>query len=224
VIRIFLIDAVGNLALFGLAYYWLGLSAGSTGALALSAVLAIVLAALAAYLIAFGFNRDAKAAVSKIPVMLLWLFAAGIVALILKTVWSYAGPIDNWINSALTLATRKPIQFEYMRTVFAAIAFLLFAAILLPAAARAAATGSLFDIRPVSGRGYLLSFLVYVFIGLWLPWTLFWWIPRVDSLTGQTASFLARMLLAFTLYVGAWLIFAWHCRAKALAPESQHSR
>jgi hypothetical protein len=224
VIRVFVIDAIGNVALFALAYYWLGLPAASTGHLALSILVPIILAALAAYLMAFAFNRDARAAVSRIPVMLLWLVIAGMSFALILFALGYVNTIDNWINSALTLLTRKPVQLPYMGTIFRGIGAFLFALILLPAAARAVVTGQLKDFRPVNKRNYLLATAGYLFLGLWLPWTLFWWIPRVESFGGQMTSFLLRMTIAFSLYIGAWLVFAWYCRAQALAPEAEHAR
>ena len=46
----FIGQAIGHLALFGLTYYWLGLPASSTGKLVLSAVLALLILLLVAYL------------------------------------------------------------------------------------------------------------------------------------------------------------------------------
>jgi hypothetical protein len=226
--RIFIIDTIGNLTLFGLFYYWLGLSAASAGSLVMAILVAIVLAALAAYLVAFGFNRDPIAALGKVPVMMLWLVVALTVLVVLMPFWNWAVPVGNWLGSALTFGTRTPIKPAWISTAWQygvnLIGAFILTAILLPAAARAVQTGSLRDWRPIAGRSYLLTAALYLFIGVWVPWTLFWYIPRIDSFAGQMASFGLRMALAFSLYVGAWLVFAWHCRGQALPPEGQHSR
>ena len=53
--KLFLIDAAGNLALLGLIYYWLGLGEASVFQLGVTAVLALVIALLAGWLIALPF-------------------------------------------------------------------------------------------------------------------------------------------------------------------------
>ncbi len=218
-IRVFLIDALGNLILFALAYYWLGLPASSAGSLALSAGLALVMLLLLAYLIAFAFNRNAKMSLARIPAILAWLALAiiPVAAILFAMQWTTA--VDNWISSALTFATRTPIQLPYFRLILLAILVFLAVRLLLPVAARTAALGfdGLRDWRPAPSS--LLRAAVYLFVGLWLPWKLFWWIPTIDSFTGQMTSFVLRVGTAFALYVSAWLLFAWHIRGQALPRE-----
>ncbi len=220
---IFLIDALGNLALFGLAYYWLGLPASSTGNLALSAAIAVTMLVLVAYLVALAFNRDPRAAVGRVPVMLIWLAIASLVVAAIIPVWGWAGPIGNWLASALTFSTRIPIQPSWITTAFetavATIAGLILIGSLLPAAVRACTSGGLHDWRPVLSLRYTGAAITYAIAGLWLPWTLFWWIPQVTSFEAQMASFVLRAGLAFAIYVSAWLIFAGYCRTQTLPPE-----
>ena len=222
-IRVFLIDALGNLVLFGLAYYWFGIPASSTANLALSAAILLLILALAAYLVALAFNRDPGASARRIPVMLLWLVVLAVLLSVLTPVWGWATPIGNWLGSALTFGTRTPVKPEWIATLFRLGVFLfgglVLIASLLPAAARAASTGTLRDWRPVLSLSDIAAAFTYFFAGLWLPWTLFWWIPAVQSFEGQMASFLARAGLAFSIYVFAWLVFAAHIRQRTLPPE-----
>ena len=67
--------------------------------------------------------------------------------------------------------------------------------------------------------GYLATTAAWALAGLWLPWTLFWWIPYLASFEGQVLSFTLRVGAAFILYVAAWLIFAWYVRGLALPRE-----
>ncbi len=223
--RTFLIDAVGNLVLFALVFYWLGLPVASAGNLAWAAILGLMIIALAAYLVAFGFNRDSRAATGKVPVMLIWLLLVGLVLAALTPVWNWAPSIGNWLGSALTFGTRTPVKPEWVTTLYRWVVGLagglVVAGIFLPAAARAAEKGSsgLSDWRPIFSGGYLVTALIYAFAGLWLPWTLFWWIPAIASFEGQMTSFVLRVGLAFAIYVGAWLIFARYCRTQAVSPE-----
>ncbi len=224
-IRVFLIDALGNLALFGLAYYWFGIPASSATNLALSAALLALILALAAYLVALAFNRDPVASTRRIPVMLIWLAVLALLFAALTPVWGWATPIGNWLGSALTFGTRTPVKPEWIATLFR-LGVLLFGGLVLiaglfPAAARAATTGTLRDWRPVLSLGYIAGAFTYFFAGLWLPWTLFWWIPAVQSFEGQMASFLARAGLAFGIFVFAWLVFAAHIRQRTLSPERE---
>ncbi len=217
--RLFLTDAAGSLVFFALGYYWLGLNSATTASLGLSVLVLIALALLGAWLVSFAFTRSARAALGRIPVMLLWLVVAALVAGAYFYAVSYADPLDNWVSSALTLGTRTPVQIPFARPFFGLLAFLLAATVLLPAAARAVHTGALRDWRPVLTRPHLAAAFVYLYFGLWLPWTLFWWVPDAGSFAGEMASFLVRAGLALFFFVGAWLVFAWHCRAEALAPE-----
>lgn len=224
--RAFLIDAAGNLAVFGLSYYWLSLPASSTGNLLLSVALAAVIYLLVAYLVAFAFNRDARGAASRVPALAVWLLVvAGLLAAIMP-VWGWAEGVGNWLASALTFSTRVPVKPEWLvacfRFLVGGLAGLVMLAALLPVAVRAAQHGGegLRDWRPVSLTwGYLASAVTWMAIGLWLPWKLFWWIPQFATFEGQMASFAVRAGLAFALYVATWLIFAGYCRAKTLSPE-----
>ena len=221
----FIGHAIGNLALFGLTYYWLGLPASSTGKLALSAVLALIILLLVAYLVAFAFNRDARLSLSRIPPMLVWLGLLLPVAAVFSWACGKTHDVDQWINSGLTLATRTPVNLTYLGKVLATLLAILAIRLLLPVAARTANSGfeGLRDWRPVKlSLGYLAASTAYAFAGLWLPWTLFWWIPNLASFEGQMLSFILRVGAAFILYVGAWLIFAGYVRGQTLSPEREH--
>ena len=222
-IRVFLIDAVGHLALFALGYYWLGLPTSSTGNVILSVALVVLMMALVAYLIAFAFNRDARASVGRIPALLIWLGVSGAVWAAFAYLLSFTPAVDLWINSALTFATRIPMQLPSIIRGVLLIGLLMVALrILLPVAVRVAASGSegLRDWRPVSlSFGYIGAALAWLLIGLWIPWQLFWWIPTITSFAGQMASFVLRAGVAFALFTGCWLLFASYCRAKTLTPE-----
>ena len=218
----FIGQAIGHHALFGLTYYWLGLSASSTGKLILSAVLALIILLLVAYLMAFAFNRDARLSLSRIPPMLVWLGLLLPVAGVFRWAFSTTHDVDQWINSALTLATRTPVNLTYLGKALAALLTIVAIRLLLPVAARTANSGfeGLRDWRPVAlSLGYLAATAAYIFAGLWLPWTLFWWIPNLASFEGQMLSFTLRVGAAFILYVTAWLVFAWYVRGQTLSPE-----
>lgn len=217
--RLFLLDAAGSLVFFALGYYWLGLNSATNASLALSVAVLIALALLGAWLMSFAFSRDVRSALRRVPVLLPWLVIAAAVAGLYFYAASYAEPLDHWVSSALTLATRTPVQLPFARPLIGFLAFLIAATVLLPAAARAVQTGSLRDWRPVFTRPHLAAAVVYLYFGLWLPWTLFWWIPETGSFAGEMTSFLVRAGLALFFFVGAWLVFAWHCRAESLAPE-----
>ncbi|MBY0505817.1 MAG: hypothetical protein K2X03_18015 [Bryobacteraceae bacterium] len=220
--RLFLIDAVGNLVFFALAYYWLGLRLSSIGNTAVSVLLAAGLLTLVAYLMALAFNREPVAAVRRTLPMLAWL---GIVALVLGVfayLDSYTTAVGQWLGSALTFATRTPVQLDFLpRTVLAILLLVLTLRTLLPVAVRVAnGAGGLRDWRAVPlSVSYLAAVFAWAVVGSWLPWKLFWWIPSVSSFAGQMASFVLRAGAAFVLYVGAWLVFAGYCRAKTLTPE-----
>lgn len=222
-IRVFLMEAVGNLALFALGYYWLALPTSSIGNVILSVALVVLMMAMAAYLIAFAFNRDARASVRRIPALLTWLGISGAVWAGFAYLLSFAPAIDLWIDSALTFATRIPVQIPYISRGVLLIGLLILALrLLLPVAARAANYGAdgLRDWRPVPlSLRYIAAVIAWVLIGLWIPWRLFWWIPTITSFAGQMASFVLRAGVAFALFTGGWLLFAGYCRAKTATPK-----
>lgn len=219
-LKLFLFDAVANLAVFGLIWYWLGIPVAKTWQLAWTAALALLIAVFVAYLFAVAFTRGIRAAIPETPRYLLWLGATGLVAAIVLWLRAQSDELGLWIGSWLTYQMRVPIPPERVRGVIEWIVALSGAAVffcwLLPIPARAVWT---WRGRPVFSPKYLLLVALYVLVGLYLPWRLFFWAPEISSYAGQLLSAAIRWSLAFVLYIACWLEFARRSR-QTLTPHS----
>jgi hypothetical protein len=47
---------------------------------------------------------------------------------------------------------------------------------------------------------------MFLLVGLYLPWKLIWWVPKIDSLSGQSISAFARFAVAGLLFALMWLV------------------
>ena len=47
-----------------------------------------------------------------------------------------------------------------------------------------------------------------VIAGVWLPWKVIWWVPKLETITAQTVSMVLRFGVAYLLWLGSLLLFA----------------
>ena len=59
--------------------------------------------------------------------------------------------------------------------------------------------------RPV----YWLWFCVLVFVGVYVPYKLVWWIPNLDDIRKQAWSMGLRFFTAYVLLITAWIALVW---------------
>ena len=218
-LKLFLFDAAANLAVFGLIWYWLGLPVARTSQLAATAGLALLLAVLIAYLFAVAFTREIKGALVQIPRYLLWLSVLAFFALATLYLRAQFADFAFWLGSWFTFQLRTPVAAEsvgkLLDGLLAVLAALVFFCWLLPIAARPVTQ---WRARPTFSPKYLALVAVYVLLGLYLPWRLFFWTPEITSYAAQLISAGLRWSLAFAIYVAAWLEFARRARA-TLSPQ-----
>ena len=206
--RLVLAHLVGNAVLLWLAYEWLGVGESTIPRLLWSTVfaLAIFTAFCGLHGATFAYFREGKIGVRLVPLVVAAIGAIVLYALIAQ--WAaYSGQPAFELASYLTLKLRKPVKPAAVIRVFHIalwlVRWVLLPLVLLPVASGVAARGWRgFGEFGWRGRGWLLV-PVLVLCGLWLPFVLLGWVPRVGGFWLQMASFVVRMGLAYLLFVAA---------------------
>lgn len=217
----------GNALLLWLAYYWLGLGESRAGTLAWSATVAVVLLVLTCWLYggAFAYFRAPGAGISAAFQTalrnLLMLAAFAIVVLVIYGLlarWQeYSGRPAFSIASWLTMKLRKPVKPASVLRVFHAALWLVrwvaLPVFLVPVFAGLASRGwrGVFEGRGT--RWYRIEAPALLLLSLWLPMRLLGWVPHAGSFGMEMASFLARALAAYLLFVAGGLGLAWRTSA-----------
>jgi hypothetical protein len=216
-----LMHFVGNALLLWLAYNWLGVGESTMGRLLWSACLALLITVAALWLHGSGFvffRTDRSALLPALGTALrnlLPLFALAVVVLILYGLlawWrDYSAQSAFKIASYLTLKLRKPVKPASVQAIFNGVLWIvrwvILPVLLLPLAANMANKG---------WRGYRSRFprywlywievVVLLLCGIWAPLKLIAWVPAFSSFGVQMTSFLFRLLIAYLLFVAAWLL------------------
>ena len=220
-----LLHFVANALLLGLGYYWLGLGESSGTRLAWSFLVAAVFACLAVWLhgATFAYFRagDAPNLTSAFRTALRNLVPLIILAVLVLCIngllewWrDYNAQATFKIASYLTLKLRKPVKPATILRVFNVLLWMLgwavLPVILLPLAAEMSTRGW----SGVRGqRGARVKRLLYwvevpllLTCAFWLPFKLIGWVPRVSGFRMEMTSFLLRLIAAYLLFIGAWLL------------------
>lgn len=217
-----------NAALLWIGYYWLGVGESRTATLLWSAFLALALACLACWLhgAAFAAFRGAplpqafrQALRHLLPVLLLAVAIAVLYGLL--AAWAdYSRRPAFQIASYLTLKLRKPVKPASVQRWFDAalwlVRWMVLPVFLLPLVSGAAARGwagcSEILSRARSWRCWIAvpALLVCAF---WLPFRLLAWTPHMSGFTLEMVSLSLRLLVAYLLFVAAWLLLAFFTAA-----------
>jgi hypothetical protein len=200
------IQLAGNALLLWIGYYWLGLGESSGAALAWSALVALVLLTLECWLqgAAFAYFADA----GRLPLRRVPLLVA--VAVVLLAVYWVLAQGSGFlatpafkIASWLTLTFRKPVKPAAVSRAFDIVLWLVrwmvLPALALPIVARIAGGAR-------SRRWWFwVATPVLLVCAFWVPLKLMGWTPQTGGFKIQMLSFVARLLAAYLLFVGAWL-------------------
>jgi hypothetical protein len=212
-----------NALLLWLGYYWLGIGESRTTSLVWSAVVALVLVWLSCWMhggtFAYfaGQGSDLPGAFRTALRNLVAILAALLIILLLYFLlsrWSdYSTQPAFNISSWLTLKIRKPVRPNAVVRIFAAVTWLVrwvvLPVIVLPWLAAIASGGwAGFRRRLVMKRLYWLQAPLLLLCALWLPFQLMDWVPHMSSFTLEMVSFVIRLLVAYLLFVAAWLLLA----------------
>ena len=220
-----LLHFVGNALLLGLGYYWLGLGESSGTRLVWSFFVAAVFVCLSVWLhgATFAYFRASDSShltaafrapfSNLVPLIVLGVFVLCFYALL--EWWRHYSPQPAFkIASYLTLKLRKPIQPATILRVFNILQWVLrwavLPVILLPLAAEISTRGWSGLRGPSWARAkrplYGLEVPLLLTCAFWLPFKLIGWVPRVSGFGMEMASFLVRLILAYLLFIGAWLL------------------
>jgi hypothetical protein len=229
--RVWTIQGLGTLLWLALAYAWLWIREAKWWDLAGSALLALFLLYLAAFLqrtalrvyrrerlsvpgAAIGPRAARRRAIRE------WLPGAVLVALLFAAlVWiavclrQVLPDLTQTAASWLTLRLRRPVDTYRLQTRVETLFFIgpwfLFVVFWLPLAA-AALLGErgLWRCAARAWRAwrYWLSTLACVTVGCLGFWKLAEWVPRARGIPGQSASMVARLGLGYVIALGAWLV------------------
>jgi hypothetical protein len=241
-IKLWLLNAVGNAALLAAAFFWLllpdarGWQVGGSGLFAL----AIVFFGLWLRTGSFAYFRVAefretatvwrafRHSLGHILALVLWAipFAAAEWGLFLLL--KYAPQFGVWFwQKAPALRFGSPRAIYHTADWLLWIGMGLLAAIWLPVAATVAAAGLKprrmgRSFRVLRRPSYWLWLIVLVIVGGYLPCKIIWWIPNASTLSKQAWSAGLRFFFAYVLLVSAWvaLLLILGTRAEQEDPES----
>ncbi|HLJ46535.1 MAG TPA: hypothetical protein VKU01_11040 [Bryobacteraceae bacterium] len=222
---LFLMHFVGNALLLWLGYYWLGVGESTMIRLLWSALVAIVIMCGALYLhgttLVYFSGEDRTSlspALHTVLKHLGGLFVLAIVVLVvygLLSAWqTYSPHPATMVASWFTLKGRKPVKpttiLAIMNAVLWVVRWLMLPIMLLPVAAEVASKGLHISPADAWTRArrwrYWIEVLALMIVGLWVPLKLILWVPKVGGFTMQMGSFMFRLVVAYLLFVGAWLL------------------
>ena len=229
VVRLWLVNFFGNAAALVAWYFWL-LNPDARGwQVAASLPTALCIIALVVWLRAgtFAYFRLAefrdrgmvwrafRHSLRHVVALALWavLLAAALWFLIwLRT---YPPQFGVWLWQKLPQGLRLASPRQLTRGTDCLLWFILVVvpAIWLPPATTIAAAGfakGLARSWRVLMRGmYWVWFCVLIFVGVYIPYKLVWWIPNLDSLGKQAWSMGLRFFAAYVLLITAWIALVW---------------
>ena len=119
------------------------------------------------------------------------------------------------VASYLTLTFRKPVRPSSVARIFGTILWVIqwviLPVFLLPMFAAVASSGwSGYRAVGAFARRWLywIEAPVLLVCALWIPMKILGWVPRMSSFGMEMASFTARVVVAYLLFVNAWLVLA----------------
>ncbi|MDX2152031.1 MAG: hypothetical protein SFV54_14935 [Bryobacteraceae bacterium] len=185
---LWLVQAVGNAALAGLVWVWLGLGDAQIWQLALTAVLGLFVVCAALWLhggtlasFRLGFAGWGRAARS-LPWLVLWLVMVVAACWAVVRFGKTAGP---WLAPVVVLLFLPPacaLSTDGLRGLFGKEGW-----------------------RPFSNWRFLVLAPVVAASAGFVGYQLIWWVPAVSGLTMQAVSVGLRFGLAYLIVVSAWV-------------------
>jgi hypothetical protein len=223
--KLLLLHLVANALLLWLAYEWLGVDESNTGRLLLSGVDALAILSLVCWLYGASMvwfhakeprlNESFRTALRHLGGLL--LLAIGSLALygLLGKLETASAQAALRIASWLTWTFRTPIKPATITKIFNAILWLLrwdiFPVLLLPVAAAIAVRGrsgwnAIRARRP--WMRWIIITPILALAGLWLPFVILDWQPKVSSFALEFISFTLRALVAYVIFLASMLTLA----------------
>jgi len=212
---LWLIHVVANGLLLAAIYGWLWIPDQTVIHLALSALAAVAMFVLTAWLHGstlqhFRVNHEEAEGVSvrasftpsvrRIVLFALWLLALLAAILLVLQLRTHLEPTANRIASALTLRLRRPVTpasvAGVLATLVEAAAFMLIPFLFLLVWNRR------------WSRAFVLSYVAVFIVCAYVPYRLIWWVPGAGGIYGESVSLAIRFGLAYLLAITGWLVLA----------------
>lgn len=220
--RLVLLHLIGNAALLGIGYYWLGVGESSGAMLALSIGMLLVFALGAVWLHGvslayFRGERDLRAALLRVVRHLPALLLLAVVVFVLYMwlgAWNPSAMLLS-LASFFTMTFQKPVRPAALLSVFEVVLWVLrwcaLPVLLLPLAA---------GIADRNWRGFgefgrqLRNWKLWLLIpllllaGVWLPLRIAAWRPFAGTFGVEMTSLILRLGVGYLLFVAACLALA----------------
>ena len=230
VVRLWLLNFVGNAAALAAWYFWLLVPDAHGWQVAGSVLAALCIIVLVVWLRAGTFTyfrlaefRDGGAVWRAFRHSLRHIVAlAGWAVMLAAVLWfliwlrTYPPQFGVWLWQRLPESLRfaSPRQFtQYAEWLLWFIILVIVPAVWLPVATTVAATGFEKHVtrswRALKRAMYWVWFCVLVLIGVYIPYKLIWWIPNVDDLRKQAWSMGLRFFAAYSVLITAWIALVW---------------
>ena len=224
--RVWLLQFLLNPVLFALGVWWLTIPEAHIWQLGLSALLALVVlvGALwlqAATLVYFAGERTLGAAFVSVRRTLVafaaWVLVVAVCFWLVESWSDKAYQYASYLRSILPLGVRRHVSESQMDSsvglFFSVLFWIIVPGLLLPLGLQMAKRG--FRglgkngwrawAQAVASREYWPAVIVLALIGVYLPQELIGWVPKITSVSGQTASMVLRFLIAWLLAAKAWV-------------------
>jgi hypothetical protein len=227
--RLWLAQLLGNLFLASLFYAWLWIPEEEWWHLAGSALLGLVILAMAIALhastiLVLHWSRTSRESCGArfLEYNFLWLIPVGVMSAVLLAVclWFVRGleeeeySLAAWISSALTRWLQQPISPESVLA-FTDHAWwiglwVLVVLIWLPLTVALVSRGMGAEGMRATVRGWLsLRYWLYALLILascsFLPWQLAYWVPEINGVFVESLSALGRVGLAYAVGIFGWI-------------------
>jgi hypothetical protein len=239
--RLWLLNFVGNAAALAAWYFWLlvpdahGWQVGGSVLAAMCIVVFVVWlrAGTFAYFRLAGFRdsgvvwRAFRHSVRHMVALVIWAVVLAVFLWFLIWLRIYPLQFGVWLWQKLPESLRfaTPRQFtQYASWLLWFLILVVVPATWLPVATTIAAAGF--------GRGWTRSwrvlrqamywvwFCVVVFVGIYLPYKIIWWIPSLDNLPKQAWSMGLRFFAAYLLLITAWIALVWMIGVRVEASDA----
>jgi hypothetical protein len=223
-----LLNLLGNVAAIVVAYYWLMIPDAHGWQVASSAVLAVVVVFLVAWLRAgtlayfrvAEFRREGdlgQAFRRGLHHLIAVMLCAAVFALLVWLFWTlyvYTPQFGVWLRQKLNGGPSPRVVTQAANWLISLMVFVLIPAIWLPILSTLSAFGvqgarirrSLGVLRHPH---YWLWLCLLVVVGGYIPYRLVWWIPKFETVRAQGWSMGGRFFLAYVMAVSAWIVLMW---------------
>jgi hypothetical protein len=233
---LWLLHLIANAVLLAWIYQWLGIPDQTVSDLIFSVLSALAIVTLTlwlhgATLAYFGAAHSPssgretlrpaiRTSLGNLPAFAVWAAMLIVVLWLLIQLTDYQPKVSNWIASLVTLRLRRPLAparvSEVLSWASALVGYVLVPVLLLPCGAGAARLGfrgfgwtHLRTAAETLGRARYWLVIVFLFaMGAMTPYLLVLWAPRVEGVYYETASLIARFVIAYVIAVTAWLLVA----------------